>query len=111
MIGAKRGGQPTAAPVGGSALRATTGPLQNARFEFCCLRPHFGTLMAGDQARQTACQKTLSPALDIRGTALKHAGYRTHSKPRAQGKNDLGAPGILGSNRSGPNAPAQYSAD
>jgi hypothetical protein len=55
MIGAKRGGQPTAAPVGGSALRATTGPLQNARFEFCCVRPHFATLMAGDQFRPTEC--------------------------------------------------------
>jgi len=110
MIGAKRGGPPTAAPVGGSVPRATTGPLQNARLKFCRLRPHFATLMAGDQSRQTACQKTLSPALDIRGTALKRAGYRTHSKPRAQRKNDSGAPGILGSNRSGPNAPAQYSA-
>ena len=39
----------------------------------------------------------------------KHAGYRTHSKPRAERKNDLGAPGILGPNCPGPNAPAQFS--
>jgi hypothetical protein len=34
VIGAKRDGQPTAAPAGGSVLRTTTGPLQNA-----CLKP------------------------------------------------------------------------
>lgn len=110
VIGAQRGGQPTAAPVGGCVLRATTRPLQNARLKLCCIRAHFATLMTGHQSRQTACQKTLSPALNIRGTTPKHAGYRTHPKPRAQRKNDLGAPGILGSNPSGSNAPAQFSA-
>ena len=110
VIGAKLGGQPTAAPVGGSVLRATTGPLQNARLKLCGIRAHFATLMTGHQSRQTACQKALSPALNIGGTAPKHAGYRTHSKPRAQRKNDLSAPGILGSNRSGPNPPTQFSA-
>ena len=43
VIGAELGGQPTAAPLGGSVLRATTGPLQNARLELCCIRPHFAT--------------------------------------------------------------------
>jgi hypothetical protein len=110
VIGAQRRGQPAAAPVGGSALRATTGPLQNACLKLRCIGPHFATLMTGHQSRQTACQKTLSPALNIRGTTPKHSGYGTHSKARAQRKNDSGPPGILGSNRSGPNAPAQYSA-
>ena len=110
VIGAKRGGQPAAAPVGGSVLRATAGPLQNARLKLCGIRAHLATLMTGHQSCKTACQKTLSPALNIRGTAPKYAGYGTHSKPRAQRKNDLGAPGILGSNRSGPNPPAQFSA-
>ena len=110
VIGAELGGQPTAAPVGGSVLRATTGPLQNACLKLRGIGPHFATLMTGHQSRQTACQKTLSPALHIRGTTPKHAGYRTHSKPRAQRKNNLSASGILGSNRSRPNPPAQFSA-
>jgi hypothetical protein len=110
VIGAKRGGQPAAAPVGGSVLRATAGPLQNARLKLCRVRPHPTTLMTRNQSRQTACQKSLSPALNIRGTASKHAGYRPHPQPRAQRKNDSGAPGIIGPNRSGPNAPAQFSA-
>jgi hypothetical protein len=96
--------------LSGSILRATTGPLQNSRFQLCCIRPHFATLMTGYQSSQTTCQKTLSPALNIRGTTLKHARYRTHSKARAQRENDLGAPGVLCPNRSGPNAPTQFSA-
>ena len=110
VIGAKHSGQPATAPVGGSVLRATTGPLQNACLKLRGIGPHFATLMTGHQSRQTACQKTLSPALHIRGTTPKHAGYRTHSKPRAQRKNNLSASGILGSNRSRPNPPAQFSA-
>ena len=110
VIGAELGGQPTAAPVSGSVLRATPGPLQNSRFELCCLRPHFATLMTGYKSPQTPCQKTLSPALNIRGTALKHASYRTHSKARAQRENDSGTPGVLRPNRSGSNTPAQFSA-
>jgi hypothetical protein len=110
VIGAQRSGQPAAAPVGGSVLRATASPLQNAGLKFCYVRSYLATLMAGYQSRQTVCQKTLSPALNIRGTTSKHAGYRTHSQPRAQRKNDSGAPGILGSNSPGPNAPAQFSA-
>ena len=110
VIGAKLGRQPTAAPLGGSILRATTGPLQNSRFQLCRSRPHFTTLMTGYQPSQATRQKALSPALNIRGTTLKHPGYRTHSKARAQRENDLGAPGILGSNRSRSNAPAQFSA-
>jgi hypothetical protein len=110
VIGAKCSRQPTAAPVGGSVLRAATGPLQNARLKFCCIRPRLATLMTGHQSRQPACQKALSPALDIGGTAPKHAGYCTHSKPRAQRKNHLGTPGILDSNPSRPNAPGQFSA-
>jgi hypothetical protein len=110
VIGAELGGQPTAAPVGSPVLRATTGPLQNSRFELCCIRPHFATLMTGYKSGQTPCQKTLSPALNIRGTALKHASYRTHSKARAQCENDSGTPGVLGPNCSGSNTPAQFSA-
>lgn len=110
VIGAQRDGQPTAAPVGGSLLRATTGPLQYAGLKLRGIGPHLATLMTGHQSRQTAGQKTLSPALNIRGTTPQHGGYRTHSKPRAQRKNDLSASGILGSNRSRPNAPAQFSA-
>jgi hypothetical protein len=110
VIGAQRSGQPAAAPVGGSVLRATASPLQNARLKFCYVRSYLATLMAGYQSRQTVCQKTLSPALNIRGTTSKHSGYRTHSQPRAQRKNDSGAPGILGSNSPGPNPSAQFSA-
>jgi hypothetical protein len=110
VIGAQRGGQPTTAPVGGSVLRATTGPVQYTCLKLCCIWPHFATLMTGHQSRQPACQKALSPALNIGRTAPKHAGYCTHSKPRAQRKNDVGAPGILGPNCSGPNAPGQFSA-
>ena len=110
VIGAEFGRQSTAAPLGGSVLRATTGPLQNSRFQLCCIRPDFTTLMTGYQSSQTTCQKTLSPALNIRGTTLKHAGHRTHSKARAQSENDSGPPGILRSNRSGSNAPAHFSA-
>ena len=110
VIGAKLDGQPAAAPVGGSVLRATTGPLQNARLKLCGIRAHLATLMTGHQSCKTACQKALSPALNIGRTAPKHAGYCTHSKPRAQRKNDLSAPRILGSNRSRPNPPAQFSA-
>src|SRR5215207_150215 len=110
LIGAKGGGQPTAAPVGGSVVRTATGPLQNARLKLCCIRAHFATLMTRYQSRQPAHQKAFSPALHIRGTTLQHAGYRTHSKARAQRENDLGAPGIPGSNRSRPNPPAQFSA-
>ena len=95
VIGAELGGQPTAAPVGRSVLRTTTGRFQNLRFELCCIRPHFATLMTGYKSRQTPCQKTLSPALNIGGTALKHASYRTHSKARAQCENDSGTLGIL----------------
>jgi glycosyltransferase involved in cell wall biosynthesis len=109
-IGAQLGRQSTAAPVGGPVLRATTGPFQNSRFELCCIRPNFAPLMTGHQSRQTTCQKTLSPALNIRGTTLQHAGYRTHSKARGERENHSGAPGILGSNRSGSDAPAQFSA-
>jgi hypothetical protein len=47
VIGAQLGGQSTAAPVGGPVLRATTGPFQNSRFELCCIRPNFATLMTG----------------------------------------------------------------
>jgi hypothetical protein len=110
VIGAKHSGQPAAAPVGGSILRTAARPLQNARLKLCCISSHFATLMAGYQSRQTMCQKTLSPALNIRGTTSKHAGYRTHSQPRAQRKNHSGAPGILGSNSPGPNPPVQFSA-
>ena len=110
VIGAKHSGQPATAPVGGSVLRATTGPLQDARFQLCGIRPHFATLMTGHQPSQTAGQKALSPALNIRGTALEHAGYGTHPEARAQRKNNLGAPGILGANRSGSNAPVEFSA-
>jgi hypothetical protein len=110
VIGAQRGGQPTAAPVGGSVLRATTGPVQYTCLKLCCIWPHFATLMTGHQSRQPACQKALSPALNIGRTAPKHAGYCTHSKPRAQRKNDAGAPGILRPNSSGSNTPAQFSA-
>ena len=110
VIGAKLDGQPAAAPVGGSVLRATTGPLQNARLKLCGIRAHLATLMTGHQSCKTACQKALSPALNIGRTAPKHAGYCTHSKPRAQRKDDLSAPRILGSNRSRPNPPTQFSA-
>ncbi len=110
VIGAKRDGQPTAAPVGGSVLSATSGPLQNACLKLRGIVPQFATLMTGHQSRQTACHKTLSPALHIRGTTPTHACYRTHSKPRAQRKNNLSAWGILGSYRSRPNPPAQFSA-
>ena len=110
VIGAKQGGQSTAAPLGGSILRATTSPLQNSRFEFCRVRAHFTTLMTGYQPSQPTRQKTLSPALNIRGTTLKHGGYRTHSKARAQRENDSGSPGVLRPNRSGSDAPAQFSA-
>jgi hypothetical protein len=110
VIGAQRGGQPAAAPVGSSILRTTAGPLQNARLKLGRVSSHFAPLMTGHQPRQTAGQKTLSPALNIRGTTPKHAGDRTHSQPRAQCKNDSGAPGVLGSNHSRPNAPAQFSA-
>ena len=109
VIGAKRDGQ-TAAPVGGSVLRATTGPLQNSRFELCGIRPHFATLMTGYKSRQTPCQKTLSPALNIGRTAPKHAGYGTHSKPRAKCENDSSTPGVLCLDCSGSNTPAQFSA-
>ena len=54
-------------------------------------------------------ENALSSA-ELRGTTPKHAGYRTHSKPRAQRKNNLSASGILGSNPSRPNPPAQFSA-
>jgi hypothetical protein len=80
VIGAELGGQSTAAPLGGSILRATTRPFQNSRLQLCCLRPDFATLMTGYQSSQTTCQKTLSPPLNIRGTTIKHAGDRTHSK-------------------------------
>ena len=110
VIGAKLDGQPAAAPVGGSVLRATTGPLQNARLKLCGIRAHLATLMTGHQSRQTACQKTLSPALDVRGTTPKHAGDGTHPKARAQRKNNSGAPGILCADRSRSNAPTQFSA-
>jgi hypothetical protein len=110
VIGAKLGGQPAAAPVGGCVRRATTGPLQNARLKLGRIRAHLATLMTGHQSPQTACQKALSPALDVGRTASKHPGDCTHSKPRAQRKNDLSAPGILGSNGSRPNPPAQFSA-
>ena len=110
VIGAKGGRQPTAAPVGGSVLRTATGPLQYARLELCGIRAHLSTLMTRYQSPQPARQKALSPALHIRGTTLQHAGYRTHSMPRAQRENHLGAPGILGSNRSRPNPSAQFSA-
>ena len=66
--------------------------------------------MAGYQSSQTTCQKTLSPALNIRELHLKHAGYRTHFKARAQRENDLGAPDVLRRNRSESNAPAHFSA-
>jgi hypothetical protein len=110
VIGAKLGRQPTAAPLGGSILRATTGPLQNSRFELCGIRPHFATLMTSYQSRQTPCQKTLSPALNIRGTALKEASDRTHSKTRAQRENDAGPLGVLRPNCSGSNTPIQFPA-
>jgi hypothetical protein len=110
VIGAKLGRQPTAAPVGGSILRATTGPLQNSRFELCGIRPHFATLMTSYQSRQTPCQKTLSPALNIRGTALKEPSDRTHSKTRAQRENDSGPLGVLRPNCSGANTPTQFPA-
>jgi hypothetical protein len=110
VIGAERRGQPTAAPVGASVLRTTTGPLQNTRLKLYGVRPHFATLMTGHQSRQAACQKTISPALNIRRTTPKHVGYCTHPTPRAQRQNHLGAPGILGPNRSGSDAPAQFSA-
>ena len=110
VIGAEGRGQPAAAPVGGSVPRTTAGPLQNTRLKLCGIRPHFATLMTGHEPGQTACQKALSPALDIRSTALKLARDCTHSKPRAQRQNDLGAPGVLGANRSGSNAPVQFSA-
>jgi hypothetical protein len=70
VIGAQQGRQSTAAPVGGPVLRATTGPFQNSRFELCCIRSDFATLMTGHQSSQTTCQKALSPALNIRGTTL-----------------------------------------
>ena len=110
VIGAQRSGQPAAAPVGGAVLRATTGPLQNTRLKLGGISSYFATLMTGHQPRQTTDQKALSPALNIGRTALKHPGDRTHPKPRTQRKNDLGAPGILGSNRSGPNPSRQFSA-
>ena len=110
VIGAELGGQPTAAPVGSSVLRATTGPLQNSRFELCGIRPHFATLMTGYKSRQTPCQKTLSPALNIGGTALKHASYRTHPKARAKCENDSSTPGVLSLDCSGSNTPAEFSA-
>ena len=110
VIGAELGGQPTTAPVGSSVLRATTGPLQNSRFELCGIRPHFATLMTGYKSRQTPCQKTLSPALNIGGTALKHASYRTHPKARAKCENDSSTPGVLCLDCSGSNTPAQFSA-
>ena len=110
VIGAKLGRQPTAAPLGGSILRATTGPLQNSRVELCGIRPHFATLMTSYQSRQTPCQKTLSPALNIRGTALKEASDRTHSKTRAQRENDSGKLGVLRPNCSGSNTPTQFPA-
>src|ERR1700704_6399172 len=83
VIGAELGRQSTAAPLSGSILRAATSPLQNSRFQLCCIRPHFATLMTGYQSSQTICQKTLSPPLNVRGTTIKHAGYCTHSKARA----------------------------
>ena len=67
VIGAQRRGQPAAAPVGGFVLRATAGPFQNARLKFGYVRAYFATLMASHQSPPDGCQKTLSPALDIRG--------------------------------------------
>ena len=93
VVGAKRSRQPTAAPVGGSVLRTATGPLQNARLKLCCIRPHLATLMTGHQSRKPACQKALSPALDIGGTAPKHAGDCTHSKPPSPAQESLGHAG------------------
>jgi hypothetical protein len=110
VIGAKLGRQPTAAPWGGSILRATTGPLQYTRLELCGITAHLTTLMTRYQSSQPTRQKALSPTLHIRGTTLEHAGYRTHSKARAQRENDLGAPGILGPNRLRSNTPTQFSA-
>jgi hypothetical protein len=110
VIGAQHRGQSAAAPVGGCILRTTAGPFQNARLKLRGIRAHFATLMTSHQPRQTACQKTLSPALDIGGTTPKHAGDRTHPKPRAQRKNHSGAAGILGADRSRSNAPGQFSA-
>ena len=78
--------------------------------DWISIRPHFATLMTGHQPRQTAFQKALAPALNIGSTAPEQAGYCTHLKPRIQRKNDWGAPGILGSNRPGPNAPGRFSA-
>jgi hypothetical protein len=110
VIGAQHRGQPAAAPVGGSLLRATAGPFQNARLKLRGMRAHFATLMTGHQPCQSSGQKTLSPALDIRGTTPKHPGDSTHPKPRAQCKNNSGAPGILCADRSRSNAPTQFSA-
>jgi hypothetical protein len=110
VIGAQHRGQSAAAPVGGCVLRATTGPFQNARLQLRGIRAHLATLMTSHQPRQTAGQKTLSPALDIRGTTPKHAGDRTDPKPRAQRQNNSGAPGILRADRSRSNAPGQFSA-
>ena len=110
VIGAQHRGQPAAAPVGGSVLRATAGPFQNARLKLRGMRAHFATLMTGHQSCQSSAQKSLSPALDIRGTTPKHPGDSTHPKPRAQRKNNSGAPGILCADRSRSHAPTQFSA-
>ena len=110
VIGAQHRGQPATAPGGGSVPRTTAGPFQNARLKLGGITAHLTTLMTSHQPRQTACQKTLSPALDVRGTTPKHAGDGTHPKARAQRKNNSGAPGILCADRSRSNAPTQFSA-
>jgi hypothetical protein len=110
VIGSQHRGQPAAAPVGGSVLRGTAGPFQNACLQLGGIRAHFTTLMTSHQSGQTAGQKTLSPALNIRGTTPKHTGDGTYPNPRAQRKNNSSAPDILGADLSRSNAPAQFSA-
>ena len=74
VIGAQLGRQATAAPLGGSILRVTTGPLQYARFEPCCIRAHFAPLMTGYQPSLVAVHAQDSEKREIVRDIMKDIG-------------------------------------
>ena len=74
VIGAQLGRQATAAPLGGSILRVTTGPLQYARFEPCCISAHFAPRMTGYQPSLVAVHAQDSEKREIVRDIMKDNG-------------------------------------
>jgi hypothetical protein len=74
VIGAQLGRQATAAPLGGSILRVTTGPLQYARFEPCCIRAHFAPPKTGYQPSLVAVHAQDSEKREIVRDIMKDNG-------------------------------------